>query len=574
VKINSANSNAGRVKKKPGGDTKKAKSDAEKNDKVSLTYYPQGPSILPKSTVEFQGTIQAGPTDERLRVSVPRHFPTAQPDQNGNFHYSGDDPNFDSVNTYAVARQTLEIAEKYTSRKIPWAFTQELDRDEMIIHPHAGNNTANAFYSRQGGSINFFNYTDKDRSVHRTGIHSDVVSHEVGHAVLDAIRPTYITSFSVPSGGYHESFGDMLSMLRALHEPAVVDHLKKETKGDLGKSNIATKLAEEFGQSLVGKPYLRDAINDHKFADQHFLTYTGKKEDGANAFGTEPHAYANLFTGAFYDLFQKVYEKAAENPDATFHQAVAEARDTMGHLLFRATELAPMGNPAYPEMAMAFLQADLMDNQGANAQEIGEVFAQRQILHPETAQELVATATEEVPYVRLRKAALEEKGALKFLDDKREKLGLPKDQEFEFVNAYKNDKDETYLNFSTKRLGKLDDPDFGTNEGSRFEGLGGLTLLFDEKGKLKAKNFDPVTDREMSNIKNFVRERSLAGQFVAFDGNMAGHNHVTPCEDDCGHDHSHSLMYTVNNGSNGPVLGKAPVVFCSAGQEWNTHDHH
>ncbi|MCA9779086.1 MAG: M36 family metallopeptidase [Candidatus Eremiobacteraeota bacterium] len=573
MKVNKANSTAGRVKNTKSGGAQNGKPEEAKSDKVSLSYYPQGPDILPRSTVEFDGPLKAGPADDRLRVSVPRHFPTAQPDENGNFNYTGDDPNFDSVNTYAVARQTLEMAEKYTARKIPWSFTKSLDREEMIIHPHAGNNTANAFYSREGGSINFFNYTDEGRNVHRTGIHSDVVSHEVGHAVLDAIRPTYITSFSVPSGGYHESFGDMVSMLRALHEPEVLNALKAETKGDLGQSNIATRLAEEFGQSLVGKPFLRDAVNDHKYADQHFLSYTGNPEDGPNGFGTEPHAYANLFTGAFYDLFQKVYDKASADPDLTFHQAVAQARDTMGHLLFRATELAPVGNPAYPEMAMAFLQADIIDNGGENAGEIAEVFAQRNILHPETTEALVASTMGEVPYVKLRKSATEEKGADKFLEDKREKLGLPAGQEFEFVNAYKNDRGETYINYATKRLGKLDDPDFGTNEGSRFEGTGGLTLLFDESGKLKAKTYDPVTDREMNNIKDFIRERSLAGQFVAYDGSMAGHNHVDKCDDGCGHNHSQSLMFTINNDGNGPVLGKAPIVFCDAGQGWNTHQH-
>lgn len=569
MKVNNANSAQGRVKKTKTGGAKNVKQEEVKQDKVSLTYYPQGPDLLSRSTVEFDGPLKAGPADDRLRVSVPRSFPIAEPDSNGNFHYAADDPNFDSVNTYAVARQTLEIAEKYSGRKIPWSFTESLDRPEMIIHPHAGKNTANAFYSRDGGSINFFSYLDEGRNVHRTGIHSDVVSHELGHAVLDAIRPTYITSFSVPSGGYHESFGDMLAMLRALHEPDVLDHLKKETKGDLAQSNIATKLAEEFGQSLVGTPYLRDAVNNHKFADQHFLTYTGNKEDGANSFGTEPHAYANLFTGAFYDLFQKVYEKAAEDPDLTFHQAVAQARDTMGNLLFRATELAPVGNPAYPEMAMAFLQADILDNGGENSSEIAEVFAQRNILHKETAGELIANALDDVPKVRLRKAAMEKAGALDFLADKREQLELPEGEEFEFVSAYKNDRGEAYLNFSSKRLGKLDDPDFGINEGSRYEGLGGLTLLFDKSGKLAAKNYDPITDREMSDIKNFIRERSMAGQFAAYDGNMMGRNHVSSCEDECDHNHSHSLLYTVNNDGQGTVLGKAPIVFCQPVPDWN-----
>ncbi len=529
------------------------------SDKISISYLPQSPGILPDSTKAFDGDIKAGPSDSRLRVSVPRHFPTAEPDANGNFHFTQDDPKFDAANTYAVARQTLEISQKYAGREIPWSFTESLDREEMLIHPHAGANTANAFYSSDAGSVNFFSYQDGDRNIRRTGMQPDVIAHEVGHAVLDAIRPSYIRAFNVPSGGYHESFGDMLSFIRALHEPDVVDQLKAETKGDLGKSNIASRLAEELGQTLIGTPSLRDAINDHKFADQHFLSYTGNKKDGANSFGTEPHAYANLFTGAFYDAFQATYEQAAADPDLTFHQAIAKARDTMGHLLFRATELAPMGNPAYPEMAQAFIQADMLDNEGANTENLVKVFTKRKILSSRHLEETSAKLAD-VPKVRLRKAAMKEKGAIEFLADKREALGLPEGVDFEFENAFKNDKGETYLNFTTSKLGELDDPDFGTNEGSRFKALGGLTLLFDAKGKLMANNYDAVTDREMGNIKDHIRERAMANQFIAFNGNNAGHQHAHDGE--CNHGHNQSLMFTVTTDGSGPVLGKAPVVYC------------
>lgn len=541
----------------------KAGESSSANDKVSLSYFPQCPDVLPEAVKEFEGKITAGPTDSRLRVSVPRNFPTAAPDAEGNFLFTPDDPNFDSVNTFAVARQTLEIAQKYSDREIPWSFSSELGRDQMLIHPHAGKGTANAFYSSEAGSVNFFSYVGEDRNIYRTGLQSDVIAHEVGHAVLDALRPSYIRSFSVPAGGYHESFGDMLSLLRALHEPKVVDQLKTETQGDLSKPNIASRLAEQLGQTLVGTPSLRDAINDHKFADQHFLTYLGDQQrDGANSFGTEPHAYANLFTGAFYDIFQAVYEKAAANPDATFHQAVASARDTMGHLLFRATELGPVGNPAYPEMAQAFLQADIIENGGENLGEIASVFSSRNILNQRQLEQ-AADKLNDVPNVRLRKAALKAEGAHEFLADKAEELGLPKNLEFEFQNAYQNKKGETYINFSSKRLGDLDDPDFGVNEGSKYEGVGGLTLLFGSNGKLMAKNHDEITDREMSDIKNFIRERSIAEQFVAFSGvhashaDISGHDHKN-----CNHAHSHQLMFNVRNDGSGPVLVKAPVVFC------------
>lgn len=570
AKLTNNSKPAGKVDKAQGKAKAEAKGDEEQvDDSVSLSYLPQSPGLLPQSQVEFSGKLEPGPIGSRLKVSVPRTFPTAEPDEDGNFHFSQDDPRFDSVNTYAVAQQTLAISEMYADREIPWSFTDELDREQMIIHPHAGKNLANAFYSSNAGSINFFSYQDKERNMYRTGVQSDVVSHEVGHAVLDAIRPTYIKSFSVPSGGYHESFGDMLSMIRALHEKKVVDHLKAETKGDLSKSNIATKLAEQLGASLVGTPYLRDAVNNHKFADQHFLTYLGnKKEDKSNSFGTEPHAYANLFTGAFYDLLQAKYNQVSMDPDKTFHQSIAETRDFMGKLLFRATELAPMGNPAYPEMALAFLQADALDNEGANKAIIAEVFGKRKILTQDAFQQN-EQKLQSVPKVRLRKAAMKEKGANQFLKDRREELGLPKDVEFKFESAFKNNKGETYINYSSSQLGDLDDPDFGTNEGSRFKAVGGLTLLFDPKGKLMAANHDEITEREMTNIKSHIRERSLANQFKAFDGTHGSHSHShshahSDCGSECGHSHGHndSLLYTISNDGSGPILAKAPVVYC------------
>lgn len=554
--------NTGKTSSPPAAKDAKADQAPVETDKVSLSYFPQSQGVMQDSVKEFHEKITAGPTDDRLRVSVPRNFPTATPDADGNFIYSPDDPNFDSVNTFAVARQTLDIAQKYSDREIPWGFSQELGRNQMIIHPHAGKDTANAFYSSESGSVNFFSYSGEDRNIYRTGLQPDVIAHETGHAVLDAIRPTYIRSFSVPSGGFHESFGDMLSFLRALHEPEVVDQLKVETKGDMSQSNVASRLAEQLGQTLIGTPSLRDAINDHKFADQHFLTYLGdKKKDGANSFGTEPHAYANLFTGAFYDIFQAVYEKAAADPDVTFHQAIEKARDTMGHLLFRATEIGPIGSPAYPDMAKAFMQADVIDNGGENLDEIASVFAERKILSERQLEE-AAVQISDVPNVRLRKAAMEKEGAQQFLADKSEALGLPKDVKFDFQNAYKNKKGETYINFTTKRLGELDDPDFGLNEGSRYEGLGGLTLLFDEKGKLLAKNYDPITDREMNDIKDYIRERSIAEQFVAFSGVEGQHHSDAHDHSDCNHINNPKLMFTVRNDGQGPILSKAPVVFC------------
>jgi hypothetical protein len=530
---------------------KKAKKEeaAAPQESVTISYLPQDPaSPLPVQQGVVEGKVEPGLANERFRVSVPSTFPQATPGKDGNYSFEVSDPNFDSANSFFVSQQTLKMAEEYAGRDLPWAFSKELGRDQLIIHPHAGSGTVNAFYISEAGSTNYFNYQNDDREVHRTGVMSDVVAHETGHAILDAIRPTYIRTLAVPAGGFHESFGDMMSMLRALHEPAVIEQLKDETKGDLGKSNVVSKLAEQLGQDAYETPALRDGVNNHKYADQHFLPYVEPELKG-NGFGTEPHAYATLFTGAFYDLIKEIYNVAAADPNVSFTEAISVARDVAGSLLLRAVEFAPIGNPAYPEMAQAFLQADQIDNGGGFRPVIEEVFRARGILSDSDVESFDAK-TQAMPKVSLVSSALEKKGAEKFLAKERKALGLPNGVDFAFEKAYTSKKGETFLMFSTKREGVLDSPDFGTNEGSKYEGVGGLLLGFDKDKKLFLKNYDEVTDREMSDIKTNVRALSIAGNLVQGTGSP---------QDADANDKIH--VQVVNDGS-GPILRKAGVLYC------------
>lgn len=532
---------------------KKEKAEAQQEapaESVTISYLPQDPSLIPAQKGVLEGKVEPGLVGERFRVSVPSTFPTPTPDKDGNYHYHVDDPNFDSANSYFVSAQTLSMAEAYAGREIPWSFSKELDRDQLILHPHAGGGTVNAFYISEAGSTNYFNYKNEDKHTHRTGVMSDVVAHETGHAILDAMRPTYIRTLAVPAGGFHESFGDMISVLRALHEPTILAALKDETKGDLSKSNIVSKLAEQLGQDAYGVPYLRDAVNDHKFADQHFLPYIDREAKDGNSFGTEPHAYATLFTGAFYDLFGSLYNEASKDPNVSFVDAVSAARDAAGSLLMRAVDLAPVGNPHYPEMAEAFMQADALDNDGALRPFIEAAFRNRGILNDANVESYEARM-QSTPQVSLKGASLKDaKSAEKFLAANRKALGLPKDVEFAFENTYKTDKGETFVMFSTKREGVLDHPDFGTNEGSKYEGVGGLVLAFDKEKNLIVNNYDEVSDREMGEIKNNVRGLSLAGNLVMGNG--------SPTDVDV---RNKVHVQVVNSGS-GPILRKSGILYC------------
>ena len=77
----------------------------------------------------------------------------------------------------------------------------------------------NAFYTRGDGEdspgLHFFHDTVKGR-VFFSGESPDVACHEMGHAVLDAIRPQLFDAQTIEAAAFHESMGDMSAMLSAL----------------------------------------------------------------------------------------------------------------------------------------------------------------------------------------------------------------------------------------------------------------------------------------------------------------------------------------------------------------------
>jgi len=554
--------------KKPAEKTEKAektapaesfeKSSPEKSETVKMTYLPQDPGILPVAIGEMPAP-QENLKNDRFKVSVPQNFPKPKPDENGNFIFRTDDPRFDSVNSYFIANRALEIAETYAGRQIPWSFEKELGRTELLVHPHAGQNEANAYYMSEAGSINFFSYKDEGTGeFHRTGMQSDVVAHETGHAILDALRPLYMQSLSVASGGFHESFGDMIALLTALSDPNVLEEVRRTTKGDMTQPNLASGAAEQLGRSSYETNALREAVNDHKYADQHFLPYYDKENPGSGL-GTEAHAYSNLFTGAFYEIFTKLHAKVSDAADLTFTESVGVARDVAGRMLLRAVEFSPVGDLSYREMALAFLKADMIDNGGANAELLIETFQGRKILTDEDLAEFVEKE-EKLPEVRWTRGLDKKENAEKFLDANREKLGLPKDVKFEFHTAFKNESGERFVQYKTSRDSNLDDPVYGTHEGSKVRVLGGHQLVFDKEGVLIANNYDEVTDRELEDVKNNLKTAILMGAVAegADVDHKRGKNHVP------------RLHIQVTNDGSGPVVGRAPVIFCGGGHD---HDH-
>ncbi|MFN8610945.1 MAG: hypothetical protein U0931_25615 [Vulcanimicrobiota bacterium] len=480
---------------------------------LQLSYLPQDQGMIAPQLGEVVASSKMA--NDRFQLSVGTGFPKISPDSEGKVVVEDEnDPRFDSSNCFYIANQTLGVAEKYAGGRIDWSFQESLGHP-MLIKPHAGKDTQNAYYNPQSGSLNFFSYLDeKTGERQRTGMSRDIVSHETGHAILDGLRPRYMESLSVGAGGFHESFADMMAMLSALNDEHVIEALRVQTKGDLSQPNLVSGIGEQLGASCFDKGPLREAINKHKYADQAFLPLTDANNP-AHGLGSECHSYANLFNGAFYDAFLAFYNQASSQPGADFAASVAEARDKVGKLLLRAVEMGPVGDISYREAAMAFLRADQIDNQGANQETLSKVFVDRKIIRPEDAE---AVANEEVPELKWSNKLESADTALDWLNDHREALGLPAELEFEFDKVRTNETGERFVQFSSSRDQLLEGPGFGDYEGSQIRAHGGVLLGFDGEGQLFTFNHDEITDREMEDTTAFFQVNNEAGQIMRATG--------------------------------------------------------
>src|SRR5262249_11126366 len=105
----------------------------------------------------------------------------------------------------------------------------------------------NAFYDRQG--LKFFHGSAAGRTVF-SGESPDVVCHELGHAVLDSLKPQLFEAASMEVAAFHESFGDMSAILSALQLPSLREGVLAETGGVLHRASRLSRLAEQLGWAI------------------------------------------------------------------------------------------------------------------------------------------------------------------------------------------------------------------------------------------------------------------------------------------------------------------------------------
>lgn len=203
----------------------------------------------------------------------------------------------------------------------------------------------NAYYDRAG--LSFF-HQEVSGLVVFSGESPDVLCHELGHAVLDAIRPELWDTSTAETAAFHESFGDISAILSNLQLESVRRTVLQETMGHLYHSSRLSRLAEQLGWALrqlapdaTDKDCLRNAVNAFFYRDPTTLPPMAP----ASSLSSEPHSFSRVFTAAFFEgLAGMVNANATE---AQLQQASVDAAT----LLIAAVRTSPIVADYYSQIA-------------------------------------------------------------------------------------------------------------------------------------------------------------------------------------------------------------------------------
>jgi hypothetical protein len=268
----------------------------------------------------------------------------------------------------------------------------------------------NAFYRRSNG-LEFYRFTRPDMDVY-SGESPDVVCHELGHAVLDALKPQLFNTASLETSAFHEAFGDMSAILSALQLPVMRARVLAEAGARLNVNSRLSRVAEQLGWAIrrqfspdaADADCLRNAANHFFYRPPDLLP----SQAPSNLLSSEFHSFSRVFTGAFLDALARMVVQIGQPSDASI---LAVSRD-MGQLLVDGVHNATITPGYYSQVAAAMVQADRARFDGRYGSALSGAFVERGILSVGSAATL-ATAPVPTP-VSVEPAPAEARGIAAF----------------------------------------------------------------------------------------------------------------------------------------------------------------
>jgi hypothetical protein len=209
----------------------------------------------------------------------------------------------------------------------------------------------NAYYDR--AALNFFHGPFGSTTVY-SGESPDVICHEMGHAILDTLRPDLWNAASHETAAFHESFADISAILSAIQLPSLRKAVIDETGGKLAKNSRLSRLAEQLGAAIrlqspdaVDKDCLRNAANSFTYQDPTNLPSSAP----ATQLSSEAHSFSRVFTGAFFEALGSMVAVKAKKGGSPTSDELANVASNLATILVGAVKVAPIATDWYSQVA-------------------------------------------------------------------------------------------------------------------------------------------------------------------------------------------------------------------------------
>jgi hypothetical protein len=321
------------------------------------------------------------PNDPRAGSSPPMRRVAARPDRptaRAAYTVAGNDPQavyapgtpgFIRWQARQAATLAVETWETVLGTPIASWAAETTNPKSLLLLPDAGDDL-NAYYDRD--SLSFFHH-QTGTTVTQSGASTDVVSHEAGHAILDAKRPDLWDTPYLEVGGFHEAFGDIVAIVTALRDSATRRALLAASP-DLGTANFVEATAEDLSNGIrlalgashpASKP--RRALNTFLWQLPSTMPTWGGPDDMI----AEVHSIARIMTGCFYDLLRGMFTAAGPPTSARLWTVTRRA----AALLYEGAATAPEVPRFFRSVGRAMVMADDTQNAGANRALISQAFA-------------------------------------------------------------------------------------------------------------------------------------------------------------------------------------------------------
>lgn len=225
-------------------------------------------------------------------------------------------PQFHQQMVYAVGMTTIRHFELALGRQALWApRTVELPDGKIAsyevprlrIYPHALR-TDNAYYSPEKRALLFgyFSASSTDGDTTAPGsmvfscLSSDIIAHEMSHALLDGLHRRFQEASNPDVPAFHEAFADIVALFQHFTVSELVRFEIARVKGDLSAATLLGGLATQFGEGTSRAGPLRDYTKPSAQA----LKYEDTRE---------VHDRGSILVYAVYEAFQNIVARRTED---------------------------------------------------------------------------------------------------------------------------------------------------------------------------------------------------------------------------------------------------------------------